>query len=186
MEREVHFSYQSIGNFVKLLATIQYEKNHDPTEIAIWHERFDDEDGDALFEEFLGILFPEGKTIQVEDITTIVNYASHFLEKDKKARGIINKYKKLRNPYWVYFKIDDVVYPCDFGNHSRIVYDVCTDYFKGFEEIDDDYLGKFIRENFEIHSDNTTIEKISKDTFLIRTEILMNTALMKEAITNSK
>lgn len=180
MERTVNFSYKSIGNFVKLLSTIRFENTHDPEDIAIWHERFDDEDGDELFETFLVELFPEGKTIQVDDIEAIIFRAERFLEKDEKARNIRNGYIKRKSTFWVYFKPTNTVYPCGFAKHSKIIHEICADFFKGFNEIDVNYLKRFILNNFEIRSSNSTVEKIANDAEFIRYSILFNTATEKE------
>ena len=179
MEQYVHFSYKSIGNFVKLLATIQYEKTNSGRDIAIWHERFDNDDADELFEQFLYELFSEGKTLQIEDIELVTTHAARFLEKDEKAKEIRNDYIKRTSTYWVHFKVDNIVYPCEYAKHTETVMNICADYFKGFEDISVDYIKKFIRENFEIQSDNTTIEKISGDAAYICRTILICRELAK-------
>lgn len=161
--KTLSFGYKSIGNFVRLLSTIKFEKDRSPREIAVWHERFDNGDGDELFEKFLVELYPEGKTIKPEDIETIINHALRFMMKDEKTRQIRNRYTKLDNVYWVYFKPDDIVYPCEYAQHAEKVREICKDYFKDFDEVDPDFLRKFILENFEICSDNTTVERIAKD-----------------------
>ena len=168
----LHFTYQSIGNFAKLLTTITYEKNHSARDIAIWHERFDNAESDELFEQFLVELFPEGQTLDVEDIELVMNYAERFLEKDERAQEIRNNYVKRNSKNWVHFKIDNVVYPCEFAQHSSTVTQICVDYFKDFEHVDLDYLNKFILENFEIRSDNTTIQQVAQNTRYIGLEIM--------------
>lgn len=180
MERTVHFTYKSIGNFVRLLSTIQFEKSHSPREIAVWHERFDDENGDALFEKFLVELYPEGKTIQVEDIETIVNRAKRFLAADERARHIRNRYTKFDNDYWVYFRPDDIVHPCEYAQHAEKIREICKDYFKDFDTIDPEFLREFILTNFEICSDNSTIERIAKDSRYMCTTIMLDNAIERE------
>ena len=170
----VNFSYKSIGNFVKLLATIRYENTHEGHDIAVWHERFDDDAEDKLFESFLEELFPEGKTIQPEDINAVIHKAERFLETDKKGQDIRNKYIKLEYPYWVYFKPENKVYPCQFAEHSKTIAQICKNFFKGFDDIDLDYLKNFIRNNFEIRSDNTTIDRIIRDAAFIGRSIVFN------------
>ena len=172
--KSVSFGYKSIGNFVKLLATIRFENTHEGHDIALWHERFDDDAEDELFEKFLIELFPEGKTIYPEDIEAVVHTAERFLETDEKAKTIKNKYIKRENPYWVYFKPENKVYPCRYANHSKTVFDICVEFFKGMEDIDLDYLERFIITNFEIKSDNLTIEHIAEDASLIQREIVFN------------
>lgn len=173
MKEYVSFTYKSIGNAVRLFATIQFEKTESAEDIAIWHERFDnDEAADDLFEMFLEELFPEGGTINPEDIPAIIHHAKKFMEKDKKAREIRNRYTKFKSPYWVYFKPTDTVYPCGFCEHQKTVIEICKEFFKSFDEVDVDYLEKFIKENFEICSDNTTVTKIAKDAHFIAWEII--------------
>lgn len=175
----VNFSYKSIGNFVKLLATIRYENTHEGHDVAVWHERFDDDSEDELFEKFLVELFPEGKTIQPEDIDTVIYKAERFLETDKKGQDIKNKYIKLESGYWVFFKPENKVYPCHYAEHSKFITKICADFFKGFDSIDADYLKKFILDNFEIASDNSTVERIAKDVEYIRTAILYDIDMEK-------
>lgn len=164
MTEQLHFRYKSIGNFSRLLATILYEKSHSDMEIGIWHERFDNDESDDLFESFLVEMFPEGKTLQQEDIEALTNRAHRFLEKDRRAQDIRNFHIKAHNPYWVYFKPDNIVYPCEYARHSKKIGEICADFFKDFdEEIDIEYLRKFILENFEIKSDNSTIQRIASD-----------------------
>lgn len=178
--RTLSFGYKSIGNFARLISTIIFEKNHNGREVAIWHERFDEEDGDDLFEQFLADLYPEGKTIEPEDVEIIVNHAVRFLMKDEKTRQIRNRYAKFDNPYWVYFKPDDIVYPCGYAKHAEKVREICKDYFKDFDDIDPDFLKKFILENFEICSDNSTIEKIAKDSRYMCITILLDRDMEEE------
>lgn len=174
MERTVNFAYKSIGNFVKLLATIRYENSHKGHDVAIWHERFDDDANDELFERFLVELFPEGKTINPEDIDAVIHKAERFLETDEQAQNIRNKYTKLKSPYWVYFKPTNTVYPCNFADHSKVIQQICSDFFKGFDDIDVDYLKNFIQSNFEIRSSMSTVGKIANDAKFIRMAILFD------------
>ena len=171
--KTLHFTYESIGNFVKLLATIRFENTHSGRDVAIWHDRFDREDGDELFERFLMELYPEGKTIDVDDVDTVVSRAIRFLETDREAQDIRNNYIKFDSYYWVYFKPDNKVYPCEFAEHRDVVSQICSDFFKGFDDIDLDYLEKFIVDNFEIASDNSTVERIAKDAHFIRLDIVL-------------
>lgn len=63
---------------IKILSTINFENTHNSEDIAIWHERFDNDESDDLFESLLEKLFPEGKTIDVEDVEIVTQYAEHF------------------------------------------------------------------------------------------------------------
>ena len=95
------------------------------------------------------------------------------MDRDKETRKIRNKYIKFDNPYWVYFKINDVVTPCRFGDHAKVIQDILLDYFKDFD-LDDFYLKRFIMSNFEIKSDNSDIEKIANDSKWITKRIRLN------------
>ena len=63
----------------------------------------------------------------------------------------------------VYFRPDNKLVHADHGEHAGIISDICMDYFRDFDRMNADYLKKFIRDNFEIRSDCSTIEKISED-----------------------
>lgn len=173
MTEQVSFSYKSIGNFAKLLATILYEKEHTAKEITLWHLRYDGEETDDLFEQFLEELFPEGGTLDVEEIKLLTNHAERFLSKDTLAIQQRVDYEKREYKSYVYFKIDKIVVPCGFAKHQETVRQICMDYFKDFETIDENYIKKFILENFEIRSDNSTIEKIANDSLYIARSIIL-------------
>ena len=80
---QIHFSYKSIGNFAKLLATILYEKEHSGKEITLWHLRYDNDEADDLFEQFLNDIFPDRGMLNIEEIQQLMNYAANFLLKDQ-------------------------------------------------------------------------------------------------------
>lgn len=163
MGKKLYFKYQSIGNLCRLLATVTFEKTGSSRDITIWHERFDRIECDELFEKFLGEIYPEGATIGEEQINKLVLHAEKFLQTDKEAQQIAVNYDKQMHTYWVYFKIDNKIYPCKFCQHSKTITQICADYYKDFEKIDLEELQKFIKENFEIKSRNSTIEQIAKD-----------------------
>ena len=174
---QVSFTYRSIGNFCRLLATIQYEKSHSPREITVFHQRFDRDECDKLMEQFLEELFPNGATIGENELTQLVSYIERFMSKDRETQDLFVRYDKANYPYYVYFIPDNIVYKCEYAQHAITVRDICYEYFKGFseEEIDCDYIKKFIKENFEIRSDNSTVEQIANDNaYIARCIILRN------------
>lgn len=65
------------------------------------------------------------------------------------------------------------------GHHSEIVRNICCDFFKDFDEVDKDYLKKFILENFQIKSDFTTLEKVANDVEYIEDCIKFNREVLK-------
>lgn len=172
MTKQLKFSYRSIGNFSKLLSTILYEKEHTPKEITLWHQRFDSDEGDDLFEGFLEELFPEGGKLEENELILLMNRAERFLLKDPIAIEQRAAYEKREYKSWVYFKVDKKVYPCGYAKHQATVRAVCMDYFKDVDEVDVDYVRKFILENFEICSDNSTIDKIANDSLYIYHSII--------------
>ena len=164
-EKQVlHFTYKSIGNFVRLLCTICYEKTASSQDIMLWHKRFDNNESDILFENFCERLFPDGKTIDVPDIEIITEYASEFLQNDEKYIEYKTKYLLRVLDSYVYFIPDNKIYECGFGEHTQTVHNILLEFFNGMDDIDENYLSKFIRENFIIKSDNTTIDTIIRDT----------------------
>lgn len=163
MGEVLHFSYRSIGNMAKLLATICFEKTASPRAITIWHQRFDNEESDELFERFCEECFPNGKTLDIPDIELIAEHAGEFLTKDPEALEYAIAYDKRAFSSWVYFKPDNKLVEVQFGYHTSTVRDFLEDYFKDFDEVDGDYLERFILKNFEIKSDNLTLEMIARD-----------------------
>lgn len=164
MSEVLHFTYRSIGNFVKLLATICWEKTASPRDISLWHQRFDRDEADDLFEKFAEELFPEGKTLDIPDIELIAEYAGEFLTKDPEAVYNAIVYDKRHIDSWVFFKPEQKLVEVNFGGHSEAVRNIVKDFFRGFDdEISKEYISKFILDNFEIKSDNLTVERIARD-----------------------
>ena len=183
MKKTLHFSYKSVGNFCRLLITIQYEKSHTPREITVFHQRFDRAECDDLIEQFLTELFPSGATIGENELLKLISHIESFMKKDKETQDLFCRYDKQHYPYYVYFIPDNVVYECGFAQHSTKIRDICCDYFKGFseDEIDPQYIEKFIKANFEIKSDNSTVEQIAKDfMYICRCIILGNKKINAE------
>lgn len=179
MKERLNFTYKSIGNIMKLLATIQFEMTESDEEISIWHERFDNSDADSIFEKFLEELFPNGKNIGKDEINAVVFRAKKFLENDEISKNIRNEHIKRQSAYWVYFRPDNVVYKCGFAEHFSTVQRVCVDFFNGFDSLDAGYLRKFIIKNFEICSDNSTVEGIAMDSDTICNTILFESKYRK-------
>ena len=175
MTETLSFTYKSIGNFCRLLITILYEKSHTPREIAIFHQRFDKSESDELFESFLADIWPEGTTLGEEELNTLLAYIERFMAKDKETQDLFVKYDKGHYPYYVYFKPDNVIHECKFAQHATRVKEICCDFFKGFseEEILKVNMKQFIIDNFEISSDNSTIDQIANDCDFITRSIIL-------------
>lgn len=171
MTEQIVFSYKSIGNFARLLSTILYEKEHNAKEISLWHMRYDNDESDDLFEQFLEELFPDGGTLDIEEIKLLTIHAERFLRKDALAIQQRVEYEKREYSSWVYFKIDQKIFPCEFAQHQETIRKICMDYFKNFETVDPEYIKKFILENFEIRSCNSTVERIANDNLYIANSI---------------
>lgn len=171
MKETLHFSYKSIGNFVRLLVEIKFENTKSVRDISVFHARFDGEK-DEVFEDFLIKLYPNGATIGEQEINKLVEYIANFMSKEKHSKDLYVEYDKKNFNSYVYFKIDNEVYYAEFCSHAKLVTDICCDYFKGFDHIDLDYLKMFIIENFEIKSDNTTLEMISNQADYIARKII--------------
>ena len=166
----LHFSYSSIGNIVRLLVTIQFENNNTHRDVSVFHARFQNEP-DEIFEEFITKLYPEGCTLGKNEIDAITKYVYSFMQKDDKSRDLYIKHDKQHYKSYIYFKPDKDLRYAETGQHSAIVQAICCDYFKSCEDINVDYLKQFIRRNFEIKSDFTTIENICNDAAYILNEI---------------
>lgn len=178
MKEKLHFKYQSIGNICKLFVTIQVEKTMDKRTISVFHKRFDNEQ-DELFEKMLVKLFPNGVTIGEQEINQLTNSVVEFMKNDEITKDLFVKYDKQHCKSYVYDKVNKKLYPANMGEHFMLVERICCDFFKEFEEIDLDYLKKFIKENIEIVSSFTSIETICNDAQTIANEILFDTYTMR-------
>lgn len=172
-QKTLHFHYESIGNLIRLLATIRFESTHSSRDITVFHQRFRNEP-DKLFEQFLIELYPDGADIGEKELNDVVAHICDFMQKDETTRDLYAAYDKRKYGSYVYFKPDKTVHYAEFANHANLVTRICCDYFKDFDTVDPDYLKRFIKENFEIKSENTTVEQVSNDANYIIREIYMN------------
>lgn len=165
MTEKIGFKYQSPENLYRLLCTITFENkpdNHDW--LWIWRQRFDQSDGDSLFETFMTELFPEGGKIDIKEIEILTERAFKFLQTDKSCRQLIVLRDKSKYDYWVYDKINEVVVPCGFAKHQETASRLVTKFFDfDLDVYDRDYIRRFILDNYELRSDNFTIDKIAND-----------------------
>ena len=172
MSEYLTFTYKSIGNFCHLLLNVQYEKTHTSREIAVFHQRFDNDKTDSLIEEILIKLYPEGVIIGEKELVQLTSYIENFMIKDKETQDLFVEYDKRHYVSYVYFKPDNKVVPVEFGKHTETVKNICLDYFKDFQSVDIDFLEKFLKENFEVSSDFTTIDDVIADVRYIALEIV--------------
>ena len=179
MTEKLSFPYKSIGNLLKLLVSIQWEKIKPMRDITVFHQRFDNEK-DEVFEDFIKELYPKGATIGLDEIEALVKHITNFMKKDKQSQNYYVAWDKRHISSWVYFKIDNTIHKANMGHHAEIVRNICCDFFKDFEEVKEDYLKKFILENFEIKSDFTTLERVANDTQYIAHCIKFNYGVNKE------
>ncbi len=166
------FTYKNIGNIVHLLVNLMFEKTHNSRDVTVYHQRFDKEPDDT-YEAILEKLFPDGCTIGEQELTAITEHICRFMAVDDVSQDLFIEYDKWHWKSWVYFKPGKRLEYAEFGSHALLVKEICKDFFKGFEKIDAAYLRRFIMENFEIRSDNSTIETISGDAVYIARDILL-------------
>lgn len=164
MAETLHFRYQSPENLVRLLCEVVYEKKHTSREIAVYHERFDDE-SDEFFAKMLLKLFPEGATVGEQEINRCVEWIDNFLDHDERTKDIKVRYDMIDYDSYVYFDIDKKVYPCDHTSHQQMVKNICVDYFRGFDmsELDEDKVADFIKTHFVVESSFSSAETIARD-----------------------
>lgn len=173
MSEKIHFKYENIGNMIRILVSLIFESKYDKRDITTYHARFDDE-SDDYFENIVKKLYPNGCTIGETELQNMTEYLFNLMQRDEKCKDLYAKWDKSHMYSWVYFKPDKTVEYAVVGDHARIVKDKCLEYFRKCENIDARYLQKFILENFEIRSDCSTIEQISKDAPYIAEQININ------------
>ena len=162
---QLHFQVQSPQNIIRYATTILFERNKDDLSRLgnAWHKILDTDEGEDLFLSFAEKVMPEGGIIELQQLEKIKDLAIHYLETDEAALECQAEYDKQRFGSWVYFKPYHKVYPVGFVQHVEKVKELLIEYFKGAEEYDYDAFRRFLRENFEICSENTDIDDIVND-----------------------
>lgn len=164
MSEQLSFTYTSIGNIARLFCTILVEKKYDSRMIYIWHEMFDREGSDELFENFLLKAYPEGCTVGEDTLPKIIEVAMNYLKTNDEAIRITAEYDYFNYDSCVWSLYDNQVYPVPFGNHENAVTKLCVEFFKGCEDtIESVDVKNFILKNFKVKSSNSSLETIAKD-----------------------
>lgn len=176
MSEMLHFQIESPENFLRLACTIRFQKNKKNLDRVgyAWQTLLDTDAGEELFHQFATELFPEGKTLDIDDIDAITSRALLFLDTDVDAKEIQAEYDKHRYSSWVYFKPYHTVYPVGYAQHNDKAKKLLYEYFKGIEDYDTAAFQRFIRENVEIKSTVTSVEDIVKDADWIIRSIVLN------------
>lgn len=168
---KINVETKSIGNLLRLLATLQIENAYDERDVTVFHQRFDNEP-DELFETFLEQLYPDGCSIDRPQVNALVSSIYYFMRTDERSVDLYIRYDKRHCGSWIYFIPEKTFRSASLGDHELTIIEICTDFFRGCEDIDRDYLKNFILKNFEIRSDNNTLEQIADDVDTIRQQIL--------------
>ena len=164
MAEKMSFKVKSPENMMKLLCTIRYERIGTPRMISAWHHRFDPDEADDLFYDFAAKLYPQGGMIAEDQIEEITKVARHFLDTDDRTKEYLVEYDWHNMESCVVFLIDKKITYAPFGNHAKIIQNICLDYFKDFEEeVSESTIRKFILDNFRIKSSNSSLDIIAND-----------------------
>lgn len=161
----LHFQIESPKNMVRLLVTILFQQDTDlfKKHGHVWAHLLDTEDGEEKFQQFMEEVLPEGGTIDIPELEAIKAKAIHYLETDEQALELQANYDKFVLDSWVYFKPYHKVYGVGFAEHNAKVREILADFFDEIDDYDMDKFKRFIRENFEIGSINTTLDNIIAD-----------------------
>lgn len=97
----------------------------------------------------------------------IMEHAVSYLKTEYKDFHI--QHLKAINSSWVYSKYDEKLVLCNYLDHENTVIDCCCEFFKGMAEDDltTEKVKKFIMSNFEIKSENTTLDRVANDALFI-------------------
>lgn len=177
MTEKIHFTIQSPENFVRLCATILFEKDEQELERIgyAWHNLLDTDDGENLFKKFIDEVLPLGGMIGEPEIIAIKNKAIQYLDTNENALEFQANYDKKRYDSWVYFKPYHKVYQVGFCKHREKAEELLFDFFNGIDDYDFEKFKRFIKENFEVCSENTSVESLVKDAdWMLRNIILGN------------
>lgn len=139
---KLHFQAKSTANLVKLGCTILFQKGNKVDDLGtVWHEYFNGDTGDRLFQRFMEEAFPNGCVIGEKELMQITNKAISFLETDVSALEAKAAIDKRRFAYWVYFAPTHTVSGCWFAEHEETVIQILTNYFgKSIEDFAPDAL----------------------------------------------
>lgn len=165
MSESVSFSYKSIENMVRLLAMCRLDnlENVYPNYGGIFHAVFDNEGGEQRLLRILEELYPAGKTINPQDVDTILARCIRYIddEEDECVRKYRNEEAYMTGS-WVYSKWNDRAYACDFGKHAQMISELLIDFY-GDSLLDqsDETISKFVKSNFVIKSDNSALDNIA-------------------------
>lgn len=179
---KLHFQAKSTANLVKLGCTILFEKGNKVDDLGtVWHEYFNGDTGDRLFQRFMEEAFPNGCVIGEKELMQITNKAISFLETDVSALEAKAAIDKRRFAYWVYFAPTHTVSGCWFAEHEETVIQILTNYFgKSIEDFTPDDLKRFIIASFEIRSDNSSVRSIADDAEFIQRAVRTRSVRLKE------
>lgn len=179
---KLHFQAESTANLVKLGCTILFEKGNRMDDFgAVWHEYFNGDRGDQLFQRFMEEAFPNGCTIGEKELIQITNKAINFLETDVSALEAKAAIDKRRFAYWVYFAPTHTVSGCWFAEHEETVIQILVNFFgKSIEDFTPDDLKRFIIASFEIRSDNSSVRSIADDAEFIQRAVRTRSVRLKE------
>lgn len=148
---------------------------------AVWHEYFNGDKGDQLFQCFMEEVFPNGCIIGEKELMQITNKAISFLETDVSALEAKATIDKRRFAYWVYFAPTHTVFGCWFAEHEETVIQILTNFFgKSIEDFTPDDLKRFIIASFEIRSDNSSVRSIADDAEFIQRAVRTRSVRLKE------
>ncbi len=162
---EVNFSYKSIENMVRLLVTCRLDQLKDvyPNYSGIFYAVFDNERGEQRLLKILEELYPDGKTITPEDVDVILARCIKYI--DDEEDECIRKYRNeeaYRTGSWVYSKWNDRAYACDFSRHTEMIAELLVDFYgKSLLDQSDETISRFVKSNFIIQSDNSSLDKIA-------------------------
>lgn len=172
----INFQIESPKNMVRLLTTILFQQDTDLSKKHghVWANLLDTEDGEEKFQQFMEEVLPEGGTIDIPELEAIKAKAIHYLETDEHALELQADYDKVALGSWVYFKPYHKVYGVGFAEHNQKVRELLADFFDEIDDYDIDKFKRFICENFEIGSVNTTLDNIIADAENIHRYIVLD------------
>ena len=165
MAESVSFTYKSVENMVRLLVTCRLDKLEDvyPNYSGIFYAVFDNQQGEQRLLKILEELYPDGKTITPEDVDVILARCIKYIddEEDECVRKYRNEEAYMTGS-WVYSKWNDKAYACDFGKHTQMIAELLVGFYgKSLLDQSDETISKFIKSNFVIKSDNSSLDNIA-------------------------
>lgn len=154
MSETLKFIIDSSEKFILDYMTYLYNKkpkNTDDEQLnyECWLRVFDNVDGEKRISQILSNLYPQGMSLNINELNKIFQESLNFIKQDKDAKRISVKLRKNHFNSYVYSMYNDCV-EYAFQNHEKLILKHTENFFGKLYEYSKDDIFNFIMKNFKI------------------------------------